>query len=74
MEILDKKIVKKDGNECLITEVVTLIRLEYDLYIVTYTQSVWGSWTGNPCDTDAYTFRDMTSAVNRYSQLCERVN
>ena len=73
MEILNHIEVKKDGNDCLITEVVALIRLNYSLYIVTYTQSVWGSWTGNPCDTNTYTFRDISSATNRYNELCEKV-
>ena len=73
MEILNHFEVKKDGNECLITDVVALIRINHDLYIVTHTDSVWGSWTGNPCDTDAYTFRDFSSAISCYNELCEKV-
>ena len=40
MEILDNKIVKRDGNECLLTDAIALIRINYDLYIVTHTSAV----------------------------------
>ena len=73
MEILNHIEVKKDGNECLITDVVALIRISYNLYLVTHTNAVEGSWTGNPCDTNTYTFRDFNSAVSRYNELCEKV-
>lgn len=73
MEILNKKIVKRDGNECLLTDAVALIRITYDLYIVTYTSAVDGGWTGHLGETSSYTFRDMTSAINKYNELCKTV-
>lgn len=73
MEILNNKIVKRDGNDCLITEAIALIRITYDLYIVTHTDAVDGSWTGNEGATNSYTFRDMSSAVSRYNDLCKKV-
>lgn len=73
MEILNNIEVKKEGNDCLITEAVALIRINYDLYVVIHTDAVDGSWTGNPCDTYTYTFRDFSSAISRYNELCEKV-
>lgn len=73
MEILDKKIVKRDGNECILTYAVALIRITYDLYIVTHTSAVDGGWTGHLGETNSYTFRDMSSAVSCYNTWCEKV-
>lgn len=73
MEILNNKIVKRDGNECLLTDVIALIRITYDLYIVTHTNAVDGGWTGHLGETNSYTFRDISSATNRYNELCEKV-
>ena len=30
MEILNNKIVKRDGNECLLTDAIALIRITFD--------------------------------------------
>lgn len=73
MEILDKKIVKRYGSECLLTDAVALIRISYDLYVVTHTSAVDGGWTGHPCETNCQTFRDMNSAVSCYNTWCEKV-
>ena len=73
MEILNNKIVKRDGNECLLTDAIALIRINYDLYIVTHTSAVDGGWTGHLGETHCETFRDMSSAVSCYNTWCEKV-
>ena len=71
MEILNNKIVKRDGNECLLTDAIALIRINYDLYVVTHTSAVDGGWTGHLGETNTHTFRNMNSAVSCYNNLCE---
>ena len=74
MEILNKKIVKREGNDCLLIDAVALISITYDLYIVTHTSAVDGGWTGHKGETHCETFRDMSSAVSCYNTWCEKVN
>ena len=52
MEILKQQIFKRDGNECLLTDAVALIRIDYDLYVVTHTSAVDGGWTGHLGETN----------------------
>ena len=73
MEILKQQIFKRDGNECLLTDAIALIKITYDLYIVTYTSAVDGGWTGNLGETNSYTFRDIKPAVDMYKKLCKTV-
>ena len=73
MEILKQQIFKRDGNDCLLTDAIALIKITYDLYIVTYTSAVDGGWTGHLGQTNSYTFRDMKSAVDMYTKLCKTV-
>ena len=73
MEILKQQIFKRDGNDCLLTDALALIRITYDLYIVTYTSAVDGGWTGHLGETSSYTFRDMTPAIDTYNKLCKTV-
>ena len=73
MEILNQQIFKRDGNECLLTDAIALIRITYDLYVVTHTSAVDGGWTGHQGETHCNTFRDMSSAVSCYNTWCERV-
>lgn len=73
MEILKQQIFKRDGNDCLLTDAIALIKITCDLYIVTHTSAVDGGWTGHLGETNSYTFRDMSSAVNCYNTWCEKV-
>lgn len=73
MEILEQQIFKRDGNDCLLTYAIALIKISYDLYIVTHTSAVDGGWTGHLGETNSHTFRDMNSAVDMYNKLCKTV-
>ena len=50
-----------------------MIRINYDLYIVTHTSAVDGGWTGHLGETNSYTFRDMKPAIDMYNKLCKTV-
>lgn len=73
MEILKQQIFKRDGNDCLLTDAIALIRITYDLYIITYISAVDGGWTGYLGETNSYTFREMKPAVDMYNKLCKTV-
>lgn len=73
MEVLKQHIFKRDGNECLLTDAIALIKITYDLYIVTHTSAVDGGWTGQLGETRCETFRDMNSAVSCYNTWCKKV-
>ena len=73
MEIVKEYKYGREGNDCYINDYVYLIHIDSNLYVVNHTNAVEGSWTGNPCDTNAYTFRDFKSAVSCYNELCEKV-
>ena len=73
MEILNQQIFKRDGNECLLTDAIALIKIAYDLFVVTHTSAVDGGWTGHLGETHCETFRDMSSAVSCYNTWCEKV-
>lgn len=63
MEIIKEYKSERQGNECLITNYVCLIKLDNNLYTVVHTESVCGGWTGNPVATKCETFRDYDNAI-----------
>jgi hypothetical protein len=72
MEILKTHTYSREGNDCWISDYVTLIRLDTHLYIVTHTDAVTGSWTGNPKTTDSFTFGDYDSARNLFESFVKQ--
>jgi hypothetical protein len=73
MEILKKYKKFHEGNDCWISEYVCLIQLDHRLYVVTYTDSVEGSWTGSPKTATSETFVDYTEAVNCFDSIVEKL-
>lgn len=73
MDILNEHMVTKDGNDCLITDAVALIRVTDDAYIVTFTEAVRGGWTGNPTTTTCESFRNYNDAKNHFSKVVKKV-
>ena len=73
MEILKEFKNTHEGNDCLITEYVNLIKLNRDLYIVTFTKDVLGSWTGNPKTSQIETFTDYDKAFGYMDSLVKEV-
>ena len=71
MKLLGEYTHKKEGNECLITNYICLVQLEYDLYLVTCTKEVYGGWTGNPITTTSKIFREFDSA-SEYMDVLKR--
>ena len=63
MEIIKKYENRKEGNDCLITNYICLIKLDYHLYLLTHTESVYGGWTGNPKTTQTRIFEDYGDAL-----------
>lgn len=64
MEIIKEYKNEREGNDCLITDYVCLVKLDYHLYTVVYTRSVYGGWTGNPITTKSESFKDYGDALN----------
>ena len=73
MEILDNYITEKEGNDCLITEAIILIRITPRAYIVTYTSDVFGGWTGNPIEVNGRSFRRYDEAKIYYDKLYNKI-
>lgn len=69
MEILDNYITEREGNDCLITEAIILIRITFRAYIVTYTRDVLGGWTGNPIEANSRSFHSYDEAKICYDKL-----
>lgn len=73
MEILDNYITKREGNECLITEGIVLIRITNRAYVVTYTRDVLGGWTGNNIEANSRSFHSYDEAKICYNKLYEQI-
>ena len=73
MKILKEYSKESMGNDCWINQYACLIQLDFDLYIVTYTDSVTGSWTGNPKTTSAETFTDYNSASKYMQDIINKI-
>lgn len=63
MEIIKEYKSERQGNECLITNYVCLIKLDNNLYTVIHTESVCGGWTDNPVTTNCTTLKDYDESV-----------
>ena len=74
MKLLGEYTHKREGNECLITDYICLVKLEYDLYLVTHTEKVYGGWTGNPITTESATFEDYSSAADYMNTFIDAFN
>ena len=73
MEILKECKNTHEGNDCLITEYISLIKLDQNLFIVTFTEDVLGSWTGNPKTSQVDTFTNYYKALNFMNSLIKKV-
>ena len=73
MEILNKYITKRDGNECLITEAIVLLRITDRAYVVTYVRDVLGGWTGNPIESNSQSFHSYDEAKECYDKLYRHI-
>ena len=73
MEILDNYITWREGNDCLITRAVALIRITYGSFIVTYTEDVFGGWTGNPITTTCESFHEYGEADAYYNKIYKEI-
>lgn len=73
MEILDNYITEREGNECLITEGIVLIRITNRAYVVTYTRDVLGGWTNNPIEANSMSFHSYDEAKICYNKLYEQI-
>ena len=69
MELLKEYTFERYGNECLIKDYIYLIRLDYDVYLVTRTTAITGSWTGNPITTYCDHFRDLADALVAWEEF-----
>ena len=73
MEILKEFKNTHEGNDCLITEYVSLIKLDQNLFIVTFTEDVLGSWTGSPKTSNVDTFTNYYKALNFMNSSIKKV-
>lgn len=70
MEILLNCTNERQGNDCLIAESISLIRVTYRFYIVIHATQVIGGWTGNPVETKHSNFNSYDEAKMYFGQLC----
>jgi hypothetical protein len=73
MEILKEFKNAHEGNDCLITEYISLIKLDQNLFIVTFTEDIFGSWTGSPKTSNVDTFINYYKALNFMNFLIKKV-
>ena len=74
MEILNSAIAEREGNDCLITEAIVLLRITNRAYVVTYVRDVLGGWTGNPIESNIQSFHSYDKAKTCYDTLYNRIN
>ena len=72
MEIVKKYKYGREGNDCWINDYVYLIHIDSNLYVVCHTDTVCGSWTGNPKTTTSETFDDYYKALDYYDDLVHK--
>ena len=73
MEILDSYITEREGNDCLITEAIVLLRITNRAYVVTYVRDVLGGWTGNPIESNSRSFHNYDEAKTCYDKLYNHI-
>ena len=73
MEILNSLKYPHEGNDCMIYDYVCLILLDSHLYLVTHTEQVYGSWTGNPTTTKCETFEDYNDALDYMDKIVKEL-
>lgn len=73
MEILNSAIAEREGNDCLITEAIALLRITNRAYVVTYVRDVLGGWTGNPIESNSQSFHNYDEAKTCYDKLYQRI-
>ena len=62
----------REGNDCYINDYVYLIHIDSNLYVVNHTDTVYGSWTGNPKTTNSSTFDNYNEALEHYEALVNK--
>ena len=73
MEILKEYKYTREGNDCLITDYVCLIKLDECLYTVVHTESVYGGWTGNPITTKSEAFKYYDDVLDYMTKLIRKI-
>ena len=73
MEILNSHITKREGNDCLITEEIVLLRITNGAYVVTYVVDILGGWTDNPIEARSRGFHHYDEAKAHYDELYNHI-
>ena len=73
MELLKDYSTTRVGNDCLIRDYVSLIRMSDDVYSVIHVNSVFGGWTGNPVKSSSEVFPNESSATNYMNEIISRL-
>lgn len=73
MKILKEYKKGREGNDCWLSDYIVLIELDRDLYIVVHTDTVFGSWTGNPKSSRSEVFTDYTDALEYMNKLVAKI-
>ena len=73
MEILDNYITEREGNDCLITEAITLICITDRAYVVTYIRDILGGWINNPIEANSRSFHSYDEAKMCYNKSYEQI-
>lgn len=73
MEIHNQYKNQRVVNDCLFTDYICLIRLDYHLYLVTYTEAVSDGWTNTPITSTTATFDEYPDALKYMDSLVEKL-
>ena len=73
MKILFDFKIGHEGNDCWIDDYICLIQLDTSLFIVTFTETVNGSWTGRRTNTECAHYTNYDEAFKEFTILVERV-
>ena len=73
MEIIKEYKKEREGNLCWIADYVCVIKMNNSLYTVVHTNSVRGSWTGNPITTESKRFEKEEEAMEYMAQIVEKI-
>lgn len=68
MEILNQVTLKREGNDCLITDYINLTKMDHCLFVVNIIEAVSGSWTGDIKTFRTEIFTDYETALNYFKK------
>ena len=63
MQIISEYKTDRQGNDCWITDYICLVELDRNLFLLTFTERVQGTWTGDVKTTKTSIYTDYHEAL-----------